>query len=176
MLGLEKDLVKLSQYSAEWQDDFNHQKVKLNSIIGNFVQEVIHVGSTSIKGLKSKPIIDIMIGASCEQNLQEIVDILKANSYIYVGEMGVPGRIFFKVNDQNATIAHLHLTIYGSKFWTDLITFKQILNSDSRVVADYIDLKENLASKYANNRSLYTAGKAKFIQETLVNYYAMHRH
>ena len=52
--------IKLSPYNCQWQNDF----VKIKNQLGDRLKDaaIEHIGSTSIKGLISKPIIDILVG------------------------------------------------------------------------------------------------------------------
>lgn len=62
MIGLSKNNVHLYPYSEEWTTLFEKEKINLYNCIGDYVVDIQHVGSTSIKGMHSKPIIDIVVG------------------------------------------------------------------------------------------------------------------
>ena len=51
----------LSRYQPIWQEDFNVEKGKVRAVLGDAAIEIEHIGSTSIEGLLSKPIIDIAV-------------------------------------------------------------------------------------------------------------------
>lgn len=64
MLGLERGKVKLLQYDYRWVGLYKQEEKLLLSLIAKYVIDIQHVGSTSIVGLDSKPIIDIAVGLS----------------------------------------------------------------------------------------------------------------
>jgi GrpB-like predicted nucleotidyltransferase (UPF0157 family) len=61
MFGLEKGVVRLVPYAPEWKRLFEVEKACLQEILGATILDIQHVGSTSIPGMPSKPIIDIAI-------------------------------------------------------------------------------------------------------------------
>jgi len=52
--------VEVSSYNEKWIQMFIEEAEKLNLIFGNELVDIYHIGSTSVPGLKAKPIIDIM--------------------------------------------------------------------------------------------------------------------
>ncbi|MDE5759227.1 MAG: GrpB family protein, partial [Allobaculum sp.] len=62
-----------------------------------------HIGSTSIPGMKAKPINDIM---PVVQNLEEVEALIpefEKLGYEFRGEWGLPGRYFFRKEDDART-------------------------------------------------------------------------
>jgi len=62
MIGLARGIVKVVPYSYEWKELYIQEEKLLYSLIGKYVLDIQHVGSTSIESLDSKPIIDIAAG------------------------------------------------------------------------------------------------------------------
>lgn len=54
--------INLIPYDPSWLKEFESEKDKLLSLIGDIVVSIEHIGSTSISGIHAKPIIDILIG------------------------------------------------------------------------------------------------------------------
>jgi len=61
MIGLKRGIVELAPYTYEWKEEYNKEEKLLYSVIGKYVLDIQHVGSTSIEGLDAKPIIDIAV-------------------------------------------------------------------------------------------------------------------
>ena len=61
-LGLAKNEVKLSPYTAEWEKEFNRVKLEIIEVTGLEEERIQHIGSTAIKNMPAKPIIDILVG------------------------------------------------------------------------------------------------------------------
>ena len=45
-----------------WSEQFEEEKARLLEAVGEYVEDIQHIGSTSVPGLGAKPVIDIMIG------------------------------------------------------------------------------------------------------------------
>lgn len=53
-------VVVVTDYNSQWPDMFKIEVDKIQKIFGEELIAVHHIGSTSVPGLKAKPIIDIM--------------------------------------------------------------------------------------------------------------------
>lgn len=56
-LGLRYDIVMLLQYCSEWEELYKEEEAMLYEVLHNLVFNIEHIGSTSVKGMVSKPII-----------------------------------------------------------------------------------------------------------------------
>lgn len=54
--------VEIKKYSPEWAKEYEKEKEKLLNLLDNNIISIEHIGSTSVKGLDAKPILDIMVG------------------------------------------------------------------------------------------------------------------
>lgn len=59
-MALKRGRVTIEPYTAVWADEFEREHALIQPIFGQY--EVYHTGSTSIPGLPSKPIIDMLVG------------------------------------------------------------------------------------------------------------------
>ncbi len=51
--------VEVVEYNSEWPNLYLEAE-KIKNILGNELVDIYHIGSTSVKKLRAKPIIDIM--------------------------------------------------------------------------------------------------------------------
>ena len=61
MLGVERGHVSLSPHRDEWDVEFGITKDEMFSILSGNVVSVHHIGSTAIKGILAKPILDVAV-------------------------------------------------------------------------------------------------------------------
>ena len=61
-------------------------------MLGNYAIAIEHVGSTSVKGLAAKPVIDIDIVILDYSVLEEVVRRLSKIGYEHEGNLGIKGR------------------------------------------------------------------------------------
>jgi GrpB-like predicted nucleotidyltransferase (UPF0157 family) len=55
-----------------------------------------HVGSTSVRGLSARPIIDVDVVIRARTELAQVVERLAAVGYVHEGDCGIDGREAFK--------------------------------------------------------------------------------
>lgn len=166
-MALQRGIVKLEDYNPNWENEYKKEEELLKSVLKDKIIEMHHVGSTSIPGLKAKPIIDILIVIKSLNEIPCIEELLKPYSYENRGEQGVIGRIFFAKGPDNARSHYIHFTTMNSETYFNQLYFKKYLLSHPDYIKEYNDLKVSLANKYANERKLYTQGKDEFIKNII---------
>lgn len=62
------------------------EEQNLKLILSNYINRISHIGSTSIKNIKTKPIVDILIEINFD-NKDKVKDILINNDYILMNEI-----------------------------------------------------------------------------------------
>jgi len=162
-----KTIVELQDYDPYWNVQFNDEKNKIKYALGDKMIGIEHIGSTSVNGLKAKPIIDILVGV---QNLEEITifaESLKEIEYEYVHKPELKDRRFFRKGIWGQGTCHLHICEYNSKEWNEKIMFRDYLRMHHKVAEEYALLKTELAKKYQFDRPTYTQKKEPFIARIL---------
>lgn len=165
-LGLESGMVRLVDYSDRWPEAFGAMRAEVVEAIGGYGHvETEHIGSTSVPGFTSKPMIDLMTGIERIEDFEPCIAPLERLGYVYKGEFGLPGRQFFVLNDP--ATAHLHLVQHNGHFWRLNVFFRDLLRNDEAARERYLTVKRELAEKYANSRPDYTKGKDTIIKTLL---------
>lgn len=157
--------IEISQYTSEWNNQFQIESDSIKSAIEFTTIYVDHVGSTSIPGLASKPIIDILISLNDWSLANKVVKKLEFLGYKV--EEDLPDIPRFFLTKYNSVNYHIHLCKPDSPWAVDMKTFKAQLQQDKNLCNDYVFLKENLARKFSNSKSDYIAGKKNFIETSL---------
>ncbi|GAA1673466.1 hypothetical protein GCM10009830_19720 [Glycomyces endophyticus] len=160
-------------YDPHWAARASKEREQLTDLLGPWlVGPVEHVGSTAVRGLAAKPIIDLAasvddLDAVAARNVQD----LAANGWHYVPPEldGRPWRRFFVKPDASGRYreAHLHLIETGHPRWNAQIAFRDALRSDDEVARRYEDLKHELSHRHGDDREAYTHGKAAFVAGVL---------
>ena len=167
MLGLDRNTVMLIPYSSEWPKLFQKEKQCLQRLLGPYIWNVEHIGSTAIPGIVAKPIIDILALLHCISDLERCVPLLEDSGYTYEGEQEIPGWYFFCKGQGSNTTHHLHIFSRDNVNWHKYLLFRDYLCAHSTVATAYVALKRRLAQQYGDDRPAYTAGKAAFIQSVI---------
>ncbi len=163
MLGIEKGKVRLEEYDNSWKAEFEKEKHVLEKLIGKYFLKIEHVGSTSIPGMKAKPIIDIAVVVKKLKSDNEYIEILKNAGYEYRDDNAVKGEHLFEKVKNNLTTHFIHVIEKDSTRWLNYILFKEYLLENKDEIKKYIELKEKLSVKYKDDRERYTKLKNDYI-------------
>ena len=166
-MALKRGIVELEEYNPKWADDYKKEEKLLKEVLGDKIIEIHHIGSTSIPGLKAKPVIDILIVIKSLNDISEIEEILKNYDYENRGRQGVSDRYFFAKGSEDARTHYIHFVEPNSNTYYNQVYFKKYLIEHPEYIKKYCDLKQDLASKYANERPKYTQGKNEFITNVI---------
>lgn len=149
--------------SAEFKKQFSEEKENLNLLLGDYARRISHIGSTAIKNIKTKPIVDILIEIDFADK-DNIKEILLSNNYILMHESfdKISFNKGYTVNGYADKVFHIHIKEYGD---CDELYFRDYLNDNYEKAKEYEKLKEELYKKYNPNRDLYTAGKSDFVSK-----------
>lgn len=167
-LGLQRGVVKLSEHDDSWHEIFVSEKEKLQDILGDKVLGIEHVGSTAIKGIKAKPILDIMLGVKFLGGPEEYTSDLQKLGYEFRRDFRDNQQhiLFVKGPEENRT-HYLKVTVFESDFWKEHIMFRDFLNTNPQYAKEYENLKAKLLEEYGGERGPYTEGKKEFIKKIL---------
>ncbi len=164
-----KKPIEVHEYNSEWTNEFNRIKEKIESIIGDLIIDIHHVGSTSIEGLAAKPIIDIDVEIQSYDAFNEIVERLIQYGYVHNGNQGIEGREVFKQTQNDGLMSyHFYVCQSDCRELRRHIRFRDFLNENHQLRDEYAELKKQLAIKYRNDREAYTDSKTDFIKSVMI--------
>lgn len=162
-LGLKSGTVELVNYNPNWPKIFEVEKESLRNALGIDAERIEHVGSTSIPGMLSKPILDIAVLVDSLDTAEEWKDTLAKIGYWYKGiEPDLPDRRFFAKGPREKRTVYLH--VVNKHEFDSLLKFRDRLRSSLSLVEEYASLKRDLADKHKDNRDIYTRSKNDFIR------------
>lgn len=167
MLGLHKDKVSLVPHSSNWHKEFEQEKERLKTILGNIAIAIEHIGSTSIPELSAKPIIDIAVGVKDIATLKTTIPLLTASGYDILDSIETKGEVLARKGTPDNRTHYIHVEILGDTYWNNHIMFRDFLLKHQEYVEAYEKLKKDLAIQFSDDRKKYTAAKNNFIQNVL---------
>ena len=160
--GLKRGDLTISPYREEWKRLFELEKENIEEAIGDYVEDVQHVGSTSITGMSAKPILDIAIAVDDFEGARICIEPLAGVGYEFKGENGVPRRHYL-LKGVPCT-HHIHMFEETGKDWNEIIQFRDCLRSNQSLAEEYKRLKRELALRFPKDRQSYQDGKGEFIE------------
>ena len=154
----------LREHQAEWKDWYEEEQLRLLSFLPEHqIVRLSHIGSTSVKTIWAKPIVDILLEIPKETDMVVMKDLLLKNGYLLMSES--QGRMSFNKGYTPSGFAervfHLHLRYEGDH---DELYFRDYLQEHPAVAKDYEKLKLSLWKQYEHNRDAYTEAKTDFIK------------
>lgn len=166
-MALQRGIVELEEFNDNWKNEYLEEEKLLKEVLSDRIVSIHHVGSTAIKGLKAKPIIDILMVVKDLDIILELEKLLKDYDYTNRGPQGVLDRYLFVKGPDDARTHYIHIVLPESNTYYNQILFRDYLNKYPEYVKKYCDLKQELALKYADNRKMYTASKSEFINDVI---------
>lgn len=150
--------VEVKPYNEQWLSIFEEEANILYKILDLEVIDIHHIGSTSVNGLKAKPIIDIMPVVKDINRIDKFNVSMMAIGYKPKGENGISNRRYFQKGGDNRT-HHVHIYQLGSSEINRHLAFRDYLRAHPDVAKKYGDLKEYLSQRFPYDIESYIKGK-----------------
>ena len=161
-----KKQVIVEKYDAAWAQDFRQIEQELKEALGDLALRIEHVGSTSVKGLSAKPIIDLDIVIPDYSCFDAVVAALETIGYIHEGDLGIPGREAFKYSGkEHLRRHHLYVCTETSEELKRHLAFRDYLRSHPEAVREYSRVKEEGAALYPEDIDKYIEYKSPCIEK-----------
>lgn len=157
--------ISLVESNPEWNKWYAEMEMELLKIIpSTYVYSINHIGSTAIKNIQAKNIIDILIELENKTNMGEVSSILNKHGFEVMSTTSdrISLNKGYTPDGFSEKVYHVHLRCIGDN---DEIYFKDYLNLHPTVAREYEDLKVSLSKKYEFNRDKYTEEKTNFINK-----------
>jgi GrpB-like predicted nucleotidyltransferase (UPF0157 family) len=165
----ERRTVIIVDYDSRWPAMFAEERARLRDVVGNWVIDIEHIGSTAVPGLAAKPVIDILVGvpALADADAHCIAPIVSLGyEYISEFESTIPERRYFRrLKDPTTHSHHIHLVEKGTDFWNRHLLFRDYLRAHPERAREYEALKRRLAPQFSDVND-YADAKTKFIRAT----------
>lgn len=167
-IGLKRGALELYDYNANYDTIYLEEKKALEELFKGLYVLIEHVGSTAIKGIKSKPIIDILIATG---DIESFICYVKSNYSDVLGPKGYTYKeenrgdeFLIRKEEEGKVKAFIHVLPISSEDVNNYIIFRNYMNANPKDAKEYEMLKEELLIKYKDDRPKYTEGKDSFIK------------
>ncbi|HCN61677.1 MULTISPECIES: GrpB family protein [Mammaliicoccus] len=164
--------VRLSEYDPKWSKSFENECDAMREIFGDEIVRFEHFGSTSVLGMKAKPVVDMMILVKDINEIDNFNDQLELLGYDVAGEWGIEGRRLLRKGGDNRS-HHIHIYQQDHPEIYRHLVMRDYLKEHSEEVKSYSDFKEKLANKYDETIE-YSKAKKEFVsqlEQRAIQYY-----
>jgi|SRR5690625_2699008 len=165
MLGLPKGEVFLVPWTGDWSKEFLLEKERIQNKIGNYAINIHHIGSTAVRGLSAKPILDIAVEIKKYNDGKLCSNPLKDIGYSYGGVNILPGRHYFYKGEPRTHQIHMYQA--GNKYLLEQLNFRDYLRSNDNARKEYQELKVQLSKANKHNKHKYAEAKTDFVNSIL---------
>jgi GrpB-like predicted nucleotidyltransferase (UPF0157 family) len=165
VLGLENNVVRLSDHSSLWAELYRAEEKCIRTAIGDLIIDLQHIGSTAIPGIKAKPILDMLAGVAPLENALLCKAPLESIGYEYIAGAGIANDYVFGKGLPRTH--YLHVVEYGGAKWVNHLCFRDRLRNDPDLAQAYEKLKEELSRNFNDSHAKYHDAKSKFINKVV---------
>jgi len=167
-VGLKRGILELMDYREDYSQIYEEEKKELLQIYKGRISSIDHVGSTSIKNIKSKPIIDILIQTDDLEDFKKYTESnVEGEIYTVKKEPTIGGDYLIRKEENGKVKAFIHVYKTGDMNGLTSIMFRDYMNTHQEEAKRYETLKIELYEKYKDERKKYTLGKDKYIKEII---------
>ena len=154
----------LVRHKPEWAVYYREMESTLHDALSAFpVVRISHIGSTAIKEIWSKDIVDVLVEIAKSARLEMVAKTLEQNGFIIMSsdDKRISLNIGYTKKGFADKVYHIHLRHAGDN---DELYFRDYLNDHPQVAKEYESLKLELWKKHEHDRDAYTAAKSDFIR------------
>lgn len=161
--------IEVHPYDATWPEKFAEQQATVTPLLEPWLAAPIeHIGSTSVPGLRAKPVIDMLVPVRSLADAQGAIPVLRrAGWWDWPDDPASYYRLWFLRPSPQARTHHLHVIEHDDVHARVLLAFRDALRADAALRQHYADLKDRLAAEHPDNRNAYTNAKGDFVAKVL---------
>ena len=156
------ELVEIVSYDFDWPKLYKNEAEKIKVIFNkDRLVKIEHFGCTAIPGIKSKPIIDILVGLSDFYLNKQEKELLQNIGYEYVGRARNQDRFYLVKRDKQDF--NLAVVKYGNDLWSDNLLIRDYLRIHPQEVKKYSQIKEQALREGFTTLFAYSDFKQDFV-------------
>ncbi|KND48825.1 MAG: hypothetical protein AB200_00095 [Parcubacteria bacterium C7867-005] len=169
MKELDKNIKRkysFSEYDPNWKAQFSSIENFLTNIFGNKATKIEHVGSTSIEGMKAKPLIDVLVAVEKVEAFDKEKQAIVEAGYEWGENYIAPNTLlFFKLGPDGEKLENIHVCEIESAKARQFIIMRDYLRTHPEKARDYSDLKQRNVELYPNDYPAYREAKTAFLNQ-----------
>ena len=147
--------VEIIDYDPRWPSRFEQEAERVRNALAESVVELEHMGSTAVPGLAGKPVVDISVGLRALELSAEQLAAMEGLGYEYLGENGLPGRLFFRRDEAGRRAYHVHAVEHGGTHWHRHRALRDYLREHPDEAERYGAEKRRVAAEAADSEDYW---------------------
>ena len=159
--------IAIVPYDPAWPLDFARERDRLQADLGELALRIEHHGSTAVRGLAAKPVIDIQISVARLQPLSAYAAALARLGYVHAASADDDRCPFFHRPASWPHTPPVHVVAAGGDEEQRTLAFRDYLRAHPDAAREYEALKRALAETFggadAAGREAYANAKSDFV-------------
>jgi GrpB-like predicted nucleotidyltransferase (UPF0157 family) len=159
--------VNVVPHDPRWAADFEDERHRLHSALGDVAIRIDHHGSTAVPDLAAKPVIDIQISVARLRATGLYAPALERLGYVHLVHADDDRCPFFYRPAEWPHTHHVHVVEAGGEEERRTLAFRDYLRGHPEAAREYASLKYELAARHdglsAESREAYAEAKASFV-------------
>lgn len=158
----------IEKYDPAWKEKFETLRALLSRVFGSKALAIEHVGSTSIEGMKAKPVIDALVIVADVHDLTQERQEMETLGYSYKENYLAPNSLFLAKEADGKRVENIHIFPEGHERIANFIDKRDYLRTHPAEIRRYEEVKTDLAKKFPNDYRSYSKGKDEYLNHELV--------
>lgn len=153
-----------------WREQYENEKAQIIHLFyEEEIEQIDHIGSTAIPGIKAKPTVDILLQITHETPDQKVIDNITSLGYEFIPQPDnpPPHMMFVKGYTPQGFLGKMfHVHVRYKAPWNEIL-FRDYLLHHPSIAKEYETLKTDLAKTFKFDRDGYTEAKTPFVNKVL---------
>jgi GrpB-like predicted nucleotidyltransferase (UPF0157 family) len=155
--------VRIVDHDPAWPAQADAELRRIKQALGAVAVRLEHVGSTAVRGLAAKPILDLQLSVDVLEPRERYVEPLERLGYVFVPAPESPDHHFFARPPERPRTHHLHVCAAASDHEVRHIAVRDFLRAHPDEAARYAALKRRLVARHPQDRLAYIKGKEAYV-------------
>jgi GrpB-like predicted nucleotidyltransferase (UPF0157 family) len=162
--------IELRAPDADWPLAFAREKTLIAPLFAVAPLAIEHMGSTAVPGLKAKPVIDIIVLVERLEEARPAITALEAIGYSFWAANPDKSKFYLAKGLPPAPhrTHHLHIHDDAEEVRRHLV-FRDHLRDNPAAREAYQALKEDLATRFRDDREAYSKHKTGFVDALVLS-------
>jgi GrpB-like predicted nucleotidyltransferase (UPF0157 family) len=155
--------VRIVEYDSAWPGMAAAEIARIAAAVGEAAVRIDHVGSTAVRGLAGKPIVDLQLSVADIDARSLYVEALEGLGYLFAPDPASPDFQFFGLPAARPRTHHLHVCAAGSEDERRHLALRDYLRTHPDEAGGYAELKRRLVARAPGDRLAYITGKDSYV-------------
>lgn len=156
--------IELTEHRDAWHAQYEDMEARLSALLrSRKLARISHIGSTAVKGIWAKPIVDVLVEISEDEDIDAVGRLLEADGFIKMngGNDRISLNMGYTEDGFAEQVYHIHVHYLGDN---DELYFRDYLREHPEAAKEYEVLKLNLWHRFEHDRDAYTEAKGDFVK------------